>query len=408
MLSEEVVIPTHFSQKKVFPFSLVRNRTKSSQETEKHNLVVKSPPTLFRRKTKKHETSAPTDLSEAGVNKKILRTENHERKQLRKHVAMKNKERDNNQNVFVFVNESGSDNKSLIANTPNTAGAATDENIRNKERSFGSFGRVVDISLSQKAGGPKRESTNSSIIRKNELQTEHKEKSVRGRNAINLPTSILYYANALINAKSNKKEPGLADRSHDLSDKKLDKKRDGSEIENLNEHGDGRPRVITKNRNHLHFAQNVKPSERKSGSSLTLQELVSDKDTNEIHLLHGDEKLLNLSQPEKIYSKHLKKGIAMETRNSYTEQPTNPSASKPETLDDFDKDTAYDSSSTSAVFAGQIKELSSDTKNEVSNCSNKACTNSDPVSERPSKKPKDLYLRKFRECIKLGKKCRWF
>ena len=235
------------------------------------------------------------------------------------------------------------------------------------------------------------------------MQTEHKEKSVRGRNAVNLPTSILYYANALINAKGNKKEPGLTDRSHDLSDKKLDKKRDGSEIENLNEHGDVRPRVITKNRNHLHFAQNVK-----SGISLTLQELVSDKDTNEIHLLHGDEKLLNLSQPEKIYSKHLKKGIAMETRNSYTEQPTNPSASKVETLDDLDKDTAYDSSRTSAVFAGQIKELSSDTKNKVSNCSNKACTNSDPVSERPSKKPKDLYLRKFRECIKLGKKCRWF
>ena len=78
------------------------------------------------------------------------------------------------------------------------------------------------------------------------------------------------------------------------------------------------------------------------------------------------------------------------------------------TLEDFDKDTAYDSSSTSAVYAGQIKELSSDTKNKVSNCSNKACTNSDPVSERQSKKPKDLYLRKFRECIKLGKKCRWF
>ena len=187
MLSEEVVIPSHFSQKKVFPFSLVRNRTKSSQETEKHNLVVKSPPTLFRRKTKKHETSAPTDLSEAGVNEKILRAENNERKQLRKRVAMKNKERDNNQNVFVFVNESGSDNKSLIANTPNTAGAATDENIRNKEISFG---RVVDISLSQKAGGPIREITNSSSIRKHELQTEHKEKSVRGRNAINLPTSI--------------------------------------------------------------------------------------------------------------------------------------------------------------------------------------------------------------------------
>ena len=98
----------------------------------------------------------------------------------------------------------------------------------------------------------------------------------------------------------------------------------------------------------------------------------------------------------------------METRNSYTEQPTTPSASKLETLDDFDKDTTYDSSSTSAVFAGQIKELSGDTKNEVSNCTTKLCTNSDPVSERLSKKPKDLYLRKFRECIKLGKKCRWF
>ena len=87
----------------------------------------------------------------------------------------------------------------------------------------------------------------------------------------------------------------------------------GSEIENLNEYGDDQQLVITKNRNHLHFAQNVKPSERNSGSSLTLQKSVSDKDTNEIHLLHGDEKLLNLSQPEKIYSKHLKKGSHYKT-----------------------------------------------------------------------------------------------
>ena len=406
MLSEEVVIPSHFSQKTVFPFSLVRNRTKSSKETKKHNLVVKSPPTLFRKKTKKHKTSVPTDLSEAGVNKKIPRTENNGRKQLRKHVAMKNKDRDSNQNVFVFVKESGNDNKSLIANTTNTTGAATDENISKKQRSFGSLARVVDMPLSQKAGGPIRETTNSSNIRETELQDEQKGRSVLGRTAINLPTSILYYANALINAKSNKKEKGRADKGHNLRDKSLDEKRSGSEIVNLKGKGDGRLRVISKSRNHFQFAQKVKNSERKTSSSLTLQETFSNKNANETSVPLGDEKLLNLSQSEKINSEHLEKDLKMETINRHTEQPTTPRASKPETI--HDPEISYNSSSNSVLSAVHIKELSSDTKTEVSNCSDKGCTKSDPASERPSRKTKDLYLRKFRECIKLGKKCRWF
>ena len=408
MLSEEVVIPSHFSQKKVFPFSLVRNRTQSSKETNKHNSVVKSPPTLFRRKTKKHGTSVLTDLSESGVNKKIPKTEKSGRKQLRKHVAMKNKDRDSNQNVFVFVNESGNDNKSLIANTPNTTGAATDENISDKQRSFGSLVPVVYSSLLQKAGGPMRETTNSSNIRKNELQTRNKERSVLGRNAINSPTSILYYANALINAKSNKKEQGLAGRSHNLRDKTLDEKRYGSKIVNSKGNSDGRLRVITKTGNNLQFAQKPKPSERKTGSSFIVQESFSDNYASKTSLTNGDDKHLNLSHSEKAHGKHLKSDLEMDTRNSYTEHPTTPSASKPETLHVPKIDTAYNSSSNSALFAVKIKELSSDTKTGASNCSDKGCTKSDPASEHPSKKTKDLYLRKFRECIKLGKKCRWF